>query len=122
MRAGSINAVRHKGRMSRPLMADWSGALLPVNNRARPEAKRDILTGLSHALAALSTRMQSQQDAALKITTLAARAEKIAERSWQLTDSRTQLSQRDVEAPVADVKAFAADVAEAAKRAGDEAL
>jgi hypothetical protein len=110
--------------MGRPLMADRSGALLPVNNRARPEieAKREIQIGLSHALAALSTRMQSQQDAALKITTLAVRAEKIADRAWQLTDSRTQLSQRDVETLVADVKAFAADVAEAAKRAGEEAL
>src|SRR4051794_3167032 len=110
--------------MSRPPTADRPGTLSPLNKRVRSEAegKRDILSGLSRALAALSARMQSQQDAALKITTLAVRAEQIAEWSWQLTDSRTQLSQRDVEAVVADVKAFAADVAEAAKRAGEEAL
>jgi hypothetical protein len=110
--------------MCRPPMAVRPGILVPVNTRARSEAeaKRDILTGLSSALTALSARMQSQQEAALKITTLAVRAEKIAERSWQLTDSRSLLSQRDVDVLVADVKSFAADVADAAKRAGEEAL
>ncbi|MFL5285706.1 MAG: hypothetical protein ACJ8AW_33200 [Rhodopila sp.] len=95
-----------------------------MNDRAKSEAedKREILAGLSRALNALSARMQSQQEAALKITTLAVRAENIAERSWQLTASRSQLSQRDVDALVANVKAFAADVADAAKRAGEEAL
>lgn len=105
-------------------MAVRSGILSVVNHRVKPEteAKRDILTGLSRALTALSARMQAQQDAALKITTLAVRAERIAERSWQLTDGRAPLSRRDVDAVVADVKAFAADVAAAAKRAGEEAL
>ena len=95
-----------------------------MNDRAKPvaEDKRQILAGLSRALTALSARMQSQQEAALKITTLAVHAEKIAERSWQLTASRSQLSQRDVDTLVADVKAFAVDVADAAKRAGEEVL
>jgi hypothetical protein len=95
-----------------------------MNDHAAGEinAKRAILTELSRALAALSGRMRTQQDAALKITTLAVRAEQIAERSWQLTASRSQHFQRDVDALVADIKGFAADVAKAAKRAGEEAL
>ncbi len=85
-------------------------------------AKRQILVGLSHALAALSERMRSQQDAAVKITLLAVRAESIAERSWELSHARGEAFRRDSEALIRDIKTFAADVANAAKRAGEEAL
>ena len=85
-------------------------------------AKRQILVGLSGALAALSERMRSQQDAAVKITLLAVRAESIAERSWELSHATGEHFRRQSEPLIRDIKAFAADVANAAKRAGDEAL
>jgi hypothetical protein len=85
-------------------------------------AKRQILVGLSRALAALSERMKSQQDAAVKITLLAVRAEQIAERSWELSHAGGEAFRRDSQDLVRDIKTFAADVANAAKRAGDEAL
>jgi hypothetical protein len=85
-------------------------------------AKRQILVGLSHALAALSERMRSQQAAAVKITLLAVRAESIAERSRELSHAGGEAFRRDSEALVRDIKTFAADVANAAKRAGEEAL
>jgi hypothetical protein len=66
--------------------------------------------------------MRSQQDAAVKITLLAVRAESIAERSWELSHAGGEAFRRDSEALVRDIKTFAADVANAAKRAGDEAL
>ena len=85
-------------------------------------AKRQILVGLSRALAALSERMRSQQDAAVKITLLAVRAEGIAERSWELSHAGGEAFRRDSQDLVRDIKNFAADVGNAAKRAGDEAL
>ena len=96
----------------------------PVNHRPDPEAhaKRQILAGLSDALAALSDRMRSQQDAAVRITVLAVRAETIAERSWNLSAARGQKFDQECEALACDIKAFAADVSAAAKRAGEEAL
>jgi hypothetical protein len=85
-------------------------------------AKRQILVGLSSALAALSARMRSQQDAAVKITLLAVRAESIAERSWELSQATGERFRGNSEALIRDIKTFAADVANAAKRAGEEAL
>lgn len=97
---------------------------MSMNDHAASEgmAKRQILVGLSAALSVLSARMQSQQDAAVKITVLAVRAEQIAERAWDLTNATRQQFQRDSEVLVDDIKAFAAEVAKAAKRAGEEAL
>jgi hypothetical protein len=89
---------------------------------SRAADKRQILVGLSRALAALSERMQSQQDAAVKITLLAVRAESIAERSWELSHAGGEAFRRDSKALVLDIRRFAADVASAAKRAGEEAL
>jgi hypothetical protein len=86
------------------------------------KAKRQILVGLSSALSALSDRMRTQQDAAVKLTVLAVRAEKIAEQAWALNNTRSQDFQRDSEALGRDVNAFAVDVSDAAKRAGKEAL
>nr|WP_294520055.1 hypothetical protein [uncultured Rhodopila sp.] len=85
-------------------------------------AKRQILVGLSRALAALSERMRSQQDAAVKITLLAVRAEAIAERSWELSHAGGEHFRRDSDALARDIRTFAADVVSAAKRAGDEAM
>jgi hypothetical protein len=91
-------------------------------SRSQAAAKRQILAALSSALSALSERMRSQQDAAVKITLLSVRAEQIAERSWDLSHAKHQHFQRESEALVHEIQAFAADVAEAAKRAGEEAL
>ena len=93
---------------------------------ARPDphaiAKRQILVGLSRALAVLSERMRSQQDAAVKVTLLAVRAESIAERAWELSHATGEQFRRHSETLVTDIKAFAVEVAKAAKRAGEEAL
>ncbi len=95
-----------------------------MNDRPDPEpqAKRQILAGLSGALAALCDRMRSQQDAAIRITLLAVRAEAIAERFWTLSQASGQRFDQECEALALDIKAFATEVASAAKRAGEEAL
>jgi hypothetical protein len=105
-------------------LSDLSGvvALAVDHPGSEAQAKRNILIGLSAALSALSERMRSQQDAAVKITVLAVRAEKIAEQSWALSGAKNANFQRDSEQLVSDIKAFADEVAEAAKRAGKEAL
>jgi hypothetical protein len=108
----------------RPLSVVQSGAVPLMTHRRDPEAKakQQILAGLSDALAALSGRMNAQQDAAVRITLLAVRAETIAERSWNLSQAGGQRFDDECEALAKDISAFATEVSSAAKRAGEEAL
>ena len=86
------------------------------------EAKRQILVGLTGALAALSDRMRSHGEAAKRITILAARAEQIAQRSWDLNTSANKHFQRDSQQLLTDIKSFAKEVVDAAERATKDAL
>jgi len=100
------------------------GIRLLANDRpgSDPNAKQQILLGLSDALSVLAGRMRSQGDKALKITLLAVSAEKIAQRAWDLNSSKNSHFQRDSQILAEEIKAFAKDVAEAATRAGEQAL
>ncbi|WP_428483604.1 hypothetical protein [Rhodopila sp.] len=86
------------------------------------KAKRQILIGLSGGLSALADRMRSQHAIATKITTLAARAEAIAQRSWDLNKLNSQDLQRTMDGFVGEIKTFAKQAIDAAVRAGSEAL
>jgi hypothetical protein len=95
-----------------------------MTNHADPEAKakQQILAGLSAALAALSQRMNAQQDAAVRITLLAVRAEAIAERAWDLSQASGRSFDEECQSLGKDINVFAAEVSSASKRAGEQAL
>jgi hypothetical protein len=85
------------------------------------QAKRNILIGLSTALSALSRRMSAQRAAAVRITVLALRAEKIAEQSWLLIRSESQNLDRERALLVEEISAFVAEVTDVAKCADQQA-
>jgi len=85
-------------------------------------AKHQILADLSDSLSALSSRMRAQQAAAVKITALTVKADRIALASWELNKMQGAMAHKAVQALVKDVNDFAREVAEAANRAGTEVL
>ncbi|GAC1338326.1 MAG: hypothetical protein NVSMB18_04550 [Acetobacteraceae bacterium] len=86
----------------------------PVSEAA--VARRDILSGLTQALALLGARMQPQADTAREIAMLAARAEEIAQEAWTIGTTLLTANAR-LAALDAAFQSFIADAGELSRSA-----